>query len=414
MNSIIITYYHIRDFYSWLVTYITSRHPLSFIVFILFFIKGWSSREVMLTLLTATMIIEYAIRHISNFYTIKNCYKDLETKISRKIISNTKLVDSKLLQLFADTAAKVQMNPIFYFFPPTFTFYKALDYHQYSTYPINSKSAIILLKQTFDENEPIDRDALAHECGHAFHSQFRSTRFEIPVALIIFSLLLFFYAIFFNYRQGLYLLLVFTIPFLTQIFTYKSRIESEAEDTALKIIETLYGPEEMRQTAKRLINLRMQEVRRSKQPSNKLVSYLSAIKHLAYYLDETTASKIQEKTQNNISSLSSKDDEYSRGRLILENEFNYILQLPKRQTSLAYKLRPSWFYIIFLSISLFGTAFISFKIFSETQNFSLLENYSTTIAICTLCIAIIIGIPATIKSFKLCKNIKIIINQIGH
>ena len=418
MNSRIMAYYNIRDIYSWLVTKITSRHPLSFIVLTLFFIKGWSSREAMLTLLTATMIIEYTIRHISNSYTINQCYKDLNEKISSKRIGNVELIDSKLLQLFADTATKVQMNPFSYLSPPKFLFHKALDYHQFSTYPFNSKMAIIILKKTFDENEPIDRTALAHECGHAFHSQFRSNRFETPVALAILMLLLFYYAIRFNYPSWFLitlLLICAAFPFFNQLYAYKARIENEADDTALKIIETLYGPEEMKSAAKRLTKLKIQRTRRALESGKISPSHFTLIKHLACYLDAKTSEELINSAEEAISSIIPSDDNASgNARIVYERWLIGILQKSqKRETALPYKFRASLPYIICISTVLFGMTFLTYKIFSEPQNYAILENHATSIAMWIIGFAAIINIPATISTFKLWKKIGILANQIG-
>lgn len=418
MNSMIKTYYNIRDIYSWLVTKITARHPLSFIVLTLFLIKGWSSREVMLTLLTATIIVEYVIRHISNSYTINHCFTDLNEKVSSKKIGKVEPIDSKLLQLFADTAAKVQMNPFSYLFPPKFFFYKALDYHQFSTYPFNSKTAIIILKKTFDENEPIDRTALAHECGHAFHSQFRSNRFETPVALAILMLLLFYYAIWFNYPSWFVitlLLICAAFPFFSQLYAYKARIENEADDTALKIIETLYGPEEMKSAAKRLIKLKIQRTRRALESGKISSSHFILIKHLACYLDATTSEELINSAEEAISSIIPSDDNASgNSRLVYERWLIGTLQKSqKRETSLPYKFRASLFYIIYISTVLFGMTFLTYKIFSNPENYTLLENHATSIAMWTIGFATIISIPATISTYKLWKKIEILANQIG-
>lgn len=402
----------LRNFFSWAVLFIAKGHALTLIALTLIFHVDKEFRIKISPIVAAALIIDYSSISITYLCSLYQSYKNLKKRVMNNSFGKLEKINSNLLQRFADIAVAVTADPFYIEKKPTLLFRKASDYYQYSTYPIFRRTALIILKKTFSEKEPIDRDALAHECGHAFHAKIRDDKYQIPLTLITLMLLLFSYAIFFSYWNVLMSIPLIVFLIYYHISRYEARIETEADDTALKIIETIDGPDEMRFTAKRLIKIRIQEARRSKNPHIK--STLDSITHLSRYIDTTTEKEIIEASKEEIQMITnSNDNESMADRLKFEQKLIEALNyLPKRDSSLKYRFKTAWFFDLGLFFIIYGTTIYTTRLFSNQQNITLLINHIQIIIYIAL-LTIIIFLVLQYLTNQLWKKINYLINQSG-
>lgn len=118
--------------------------------------------------------------------------------------------------------------------------------------------SVIIVKKRFDESEVRDIVLLAHEFGHVFHTLLRMERFMIPIVSLSYQVILLFYSIFVgSWWMFICLLPINIFLFAKNYWEFESRIEMNADITALKIIERLWGENAMHIAAECLLRLRI-------------------------------------------------------------------------------------------------------------------------------------------------------------
>jgi len=128
--------------------------------------------------------------------------------------------------------------------------------YKFTTIPDLSGISIIAVKHNYNENSDRDKILLAHEYGHIYHPLIRYKDFLLPIVLSIYQIILLLCAI----NGGSWLIFIIFLPLVyfviwQSIYFYKSRLESDANITALQLIEKTWGVDIMRYAASTIMGL---------------------------------------------------------------------------------------------------------------------------------------------------------------
>lgn len=419
-------YYIFRYIYSRLVINIVSNHPLTAMFAPLLFIGGKQTLDLALVLFTATMYTEYNLTSIPYLISIYQCYANLKKDITNQRFGKLEQIESEIIQQLADAAIRIEGNPLHKQLKPIINIYRASKFQGYTTFPIYPRTTVIILKSSFNEDFPEDRAALAHECGHAFHSIIRNKKYKIAASSILLLIILTVYALCYNNWWGFLTMLFLAYPIFIDIFRYEADIETEADEAGLKIIESIYGVHEMRRAAKHLVRVRIEEARENNNNINNFTIKAS----IAHYLRFLEAKDLDEFI---IDSYDANKDLYLTNEDIVTKrkkekfEFwlrTYLKQLwhsatikksPVLDSSLKSKYIKNGLYIICVSMGILIPGLLTYIIFSNPNNLAtfnspLLRIIHVAIISTNFVLSIIIYFLTT----TLWKKIEYLFNLIGN
>ena len=426
MKEWIRRYYKFRYIYSRLVINIVSNHPLTAILVPLLFIGEKNVLYTFLSLSVATIYTESNLTSISYILVQYQCYQNFKKHIFNHMFGKLEPIYSDLINRFVETAIKVEGNPFHNYFKPILYFYRASEFQDYTTFPIYPRTTVTILKSTFDEDSSKDRTALAHECGHAFHSKIRNKKLAITAAFVLLLILMVLYALCYNNWWGFLIILFFAYPIFIDIFRYKADIETEADHTGLKIIELLYGVHEMRKAAKHLATVRIEEARVKGNRLSDSTLKPSILLYL-HLLDAKDLYELKEDAYTELYFIRTSDEDIStkREKYKFEQWLIDILkglwftaaknESPAIDSSLKFRYYKHILYIVCVSLGLFIPAILTYIVFSNPDNLATLNSHFFLVAYLTvITINIILSIIIYFLKTKLWKKIESVFNQIGN
>ena len=418
-------YYTFRCIYSKFIIFIVSNHPLTAILIPLLFIEGKNTLYTFLYLSTVTMYIEYNMTSISYFLAQYQCYQNFKKHILDHMFGKLEPIHSDLITKFFQTAIKIERNPFHKDFKPTLYFYRASEFQDYTTFPIYPRTIVTILKSTFDEESSKDRAALAHECGHAFHSKIRNKKLAITAAFVLLLILMIFYAICYNNWWGLLIIPFFAYPIFIDVFRYKADIETEADHAGLKIIELLYGPHEMRNAAKHLVTVRIEEARTKVNPLSDITLKASILFYLRFlYSKDLSELKEDAHVEREIICSSDEDistkrkkDSFEQWLIAILKELWYIAaknKSPAIDSSLNFQYHKHILYIVCVSLGLIIPAILTYIIFSNPENLATLNGrFFWVVHLTLIAINMVLSIIIYFLTTGLWKKTELVFNQIG-
>lgn len=319
------------------------------------------------------MMLEGCIYDYSYLFLQNNSVKKFKNKI-HKFNGELKPVDSELIREYCKKSIEVDGSPLHKDFPPEiFVYRQPRFYLNYYTFPIYPRTIYIFVKNTYDENEAIDRTVLAHELGHAFHAKIRDHKYSMTTSVILLQTVIIIFSLMQNYWLPSFISLIANfILFYISYVEYEVNLETEADFAALKIIEKIEGNDAMKAAAVNLIKMRLEEYRTQNYEFQKKKRriFKASIKCICPFIDEKDRldliSQIIKKNKKNYQIPNSKKKDY----LVMFEDFviDMLQRMPYYPSALKNIFIPSFLYVLCATISLFTSGAVVVYFFLKSDN----------------------------------------------
>lgn len=366
-----------------LLVFITSHLLFSYFALLLLLVNGKAlSLSQTINLFYIAFALDSFLFIAKYIFTQNQCFKKLKNDIDNHRFGEIKRYDSDLTHKFIDAAKKLESDLYYYINKPNIAIYKATSIYNPTTYAINKRNAIIFIKNNFDDEEPINRYQLAHEVGHVFHATRRNKRYDAPIAHAIMALFILVNGLYFHDIGNLTILPLILYSAIVDIFNYTNEIESHADFTALRIIEELYGPAEMKSAANHLFLVRIRSANRNSyfKIHNNTFDSVGLLAHFLEYNEDKTESIESNNTiclkdifdDSEISAIKDNPDK-NQGIIRFANWVISKLQnSPNLDSTTQLNLIKNVYDYIFTGTSLIVTSYSIYSVFSKPENFDLL------------------------------------------
>lgn len=400
--------------YASIVTYIITYRPLMVLSLILCFVDA---RFLYITIIC--MMLECCWSDISYYFLQRNSLKDFKSKI-KYLKGGITPLNSELINEYIKKAIEIETSIFLKDFPPQILVYRLPRYCPgIYTYPVYPRTIFIFVKSAFKEREVIDRALLAHEMGHAFHAKYRNKKYLILISVCFIQLLLLLLSVFYNYWGAFLLTLPGNIYLLyVSCINYEANIETEADLTALKVIELLEGNKAMKTAAFYLMKLRIAvcraQIRNNSKKSTKV--FLASIWGLCPFISYEERKDIlvsQNKLMDEINQKDINSREQKVSVMFEKRIRKYLLEMPYFSSALEKGYWGSCLFVLSVTVSLVVSS-IALHLFFLNPNhldfFFYRFHYSSCIIVLLL---IFIDICIYLLKIKLWKQTDVFINQNG-
>ena len=365
-------------------------------------------------------MLECCWSDISYYFLHRNSVKYFKRKI-KHLKGGITPINSELINQYIQKAIEIETGNFFKDFPPQLLVYRQPRFHSgFYTYPVYPRTIFIFVKSAFKESEVIDRALLAHEMGHAFHAKYRNKKYLILISVCFIQLLLLLLSVFYNYWGAFLLTMPGNIYLLyVSYISYNANNETDADLTALKVVESLEGNKAMKTAAFYLMKLRIEvcraQIRNNPQKSTRV--FLASIWGLCPFISYDDRKDIL-MSQNKLMDDINQKDINSRERKVsasFEKALRkYLLEMPFFSSTLEKRYKKSWLYVLCVTVSLVvsGIALHLFFLNSNHLNLFFCRFYYSVYIIVILLLLFIDICTYHLKN-KLWKQTEVFINQNG-
>lgn len=187
--------------------------------------------------------------------------KRFNNEIATKILKPIQFIDAEITEQYEEIIRKAYKNNDKGLCKSIKTIRSKEDMLFTTDTSVNDDTAIILVKEEFDEEEFIDQVLLAHEYGHTPQPLMRAAFYNISIYAILSSIIVISSA----FMGGscsicVAILLVNCYQLYCNFWKMKCFEESNADILALQIIETIHGQEKMHEAVYILLSKRLDDL----------------------------------------------------------------------------------------------------------------------------------------------------------